>query len=170
MAASLIGRPLNQPWKKGPFRTGCEPALNRGATQLMSPPVAHIKLANPSCSRVNVAAALPNRAGHGFVLPSDLIGRFGRRSGQKYCVRECITGVESRARLSLANPFRLTRSDSVRSFDVSGIFAEPDNAAGSGARFTRTAYNVAVGQLGFPQNHHVPVRQATAPFRASVGN
>jgi hypothetical protein len=81
-------------------------------------------------------------------------------------------GAESCARLSLANPFRLTRGDSVRSFDVSGILVgpEPDNPAGLGARFTRTAYDVAVGQLGFPQNHDIPVSQTTAPFRASVGN
>jgi hypothetical protein len=138
----------------------------------MSPPVAHIKLANPSGSRVNVAAALPDGARYGSVLPSDLIRGFGRCSGQKYCVREYIAGAESRARLSLANPFRLTRGDSVHSFDVSGILVgpEPDNPAGLGARFTRAAYDVAVGQLGFPQNHDVPVSQATAPFRASVGN
>jgi hypothetical protein len=140
--------------------------------QLMSPPVVHIKLANPSCSRVNVAAALPGGARHGSVLPSDLIRGFCRRSCQEYCVREYIAGAESRARLSLANPFRLTRGDSVHSFDVSGILVgpEPDNPAGVGARFTRTAYDVAVGHLGFPQNHDVSVSQATAPFRASVGN
>jgi len=132
--------------------------------------VTHIKLANPSCSRVNVAAALRDSARQRSVLPSDFIRGFGRRSGQKYRVREYIARAESRTRLSLANPFRFSRSDSVRSVDVSGILAEPDNPAGLGARFTRTAYDLAVGQLGFPQNHDVPVRQATAPFRASVGN
>ena len=138
----------------------------------MSPPVAHIKLANPSCSRVNVAATFPDGARHGPVLPSDPIHGFGRRSWQKYCVREYIAGADSRARLSLANPFRLTRADSVRSFDVSGVLVgpEPDNPAGLGARLTRTAHDVTVGQLGFPHNHDVPVSQATAPFRASVGN
>ena len=132
----------------------------------------HIKLANPSCSRVNVAAALRDSARQRSVLPSDFIRGFGRRSGQKYRVREYIARAESRTRLSLANPFRLTRGDSVHSFDVSGILVgpEPDNPAGLGARFTRTAYDLAVGQLGFPQNHDVPVRQATAPFRAGVGN
>jgi hypothetical protein len=91
---------------------------------------------------------------------------------QEFCAKQSIAGAESRARLSLANPFGLTWCDSVSSFDVSGFLVgpEPDNPAGLGARLTRTAYNVAVGQLGFPQNHDVPVSQATAPFRASVGN